>query len=109
MSNSEKKHTESAISIYIEESIHLSMTGDVQTDSSILSRLYGEVVDVFTKDGSKVSGQVWEYFTPDENGSNRASIFISQKDNGYVVELYQNEIDFINVRTAGTSQLYFPS
>ena len=109
MSKSEKKDTDNTM---LEDEacvIRMFMTGDTVDDRSMLAILFGEVVDIITHDGSTVSGQVMHYFSPDENETDRASIFVMQKDAGNVVELYQNEIEYVDIIRSSLSQPVFPS
>ena len=109
MSNSKNKNTESSISGNQADVIRIAITGDVDTDRGILARLFGESVNIVTKDGDVVSGQVMHYFSPEDNNTNRASIYVTQKDIGNVVEVYQNEIMYVDIMTDDPSWQYFTS
>ena len=76
---------------------HIKMTGDTKKDSLTLSRLPGDIVHIVCKDREELSGFVWSYIDTGESGNSMPFILLEEDLDSIPVELYANDIEYIDV------------
>ena len=76
---------------------HIEMTGDIEKDSLLLSRLFGEKVHIVCKDGIEFFGLVCNYIDIGENMNDLPYILLEEDLDDMPFELYANDIAYVDV------------